>query len=227
MSISGAPRARAFARRTAGHTLRIVVLAATTLLVAGCTDILEATFGVLYDRTETGELKGKIIVQWIDQDKFEFLPDPAEPLVFKRRSGETITPARMFTDGGSVPPALRSLKSYSPWGYAPAFIIHDWLFVMAQCKLPGHDQFDVDKAATIMAEAMKTVMENPKFGGPKKLVHYSMYQAVRTQTARDYWNNGKCEVPATGGVRAATKSRSMAPSGATSSNLPRFTISFP
>lgn len=211
-------------RGSSAVALATAVVAALSL--TGCAEILETTFGALYDRTDVGELKGRIIVQWIEQDKFEFVPDPADPLIFKRRNGETIQPMRMFTDGGSVPPALRAIKSYSPWGYAPAFIVHDWLFVMKQCNLPGNDQYDVDKAATIMAEAMKTVMENPKFGGPKKLVHYSMYEAVRSRTAHDYWNSGKCDMPA-GRTRAATRGRAMAPAAPPRTDLPRFVISFP
>jgi len=214
-------------RRTPLRTISALAAAVcASLALAGCADLLEATFGALYDRTDTGELKGKIIVQWVDHDKFEFVPDPADPLIFRRRNGETIQPQRMFTDGGSVPPALRAIKSYSPWGYAPAFIVHDWLFVMKQCGIAGNDQFDVDKAATIMAEAMKTVMENPKFGGPKKLVHYSMYEAVRSRAAHDYWNSGKCDSPTTGQARTATKGRAMAPAS-TRTDLPRFVISFP
>jgi hypothetical protein len=170
--------------------LAAVVLAG--LLPTACTDLF---YGRHYDQTDTGELKGKLVVQWIDQDKFIFLPDQKIPLRFTRKNGEVIEPQRMYTDGGTIPPALRVIKSYSPWGYAPAFIVHDWLFVMKHCKVPGYEKYDLDKAATIMAEVMKTVMENPKYGGPNKLVHYSMYEAVRSQTAKDYWDMGTCETP--------------------------------
>ena len=41
---------------------------------------------------------------------------------------------------------------------------------MNHCKISGHEKYDVEKAAQVMAEVMKTVMENPKFGGPNILV---------------------------------------------------------
>jgi hypothetical protein len=49
-----------------------------------------------------GSLKGKLIVQWWEPDKFVFLPNKGDPLTFKRSDGETITRCRMFTDSGSI-----------------------------------------------------------------------------------------------------------------------------
>ena len=167
------------------NNLRRVAVLVMALFAAGCSDWH-------YESTDVGELKGKLIVEWIDQDTFLFLPDEAEPLTFVRSNKEVIKPQRMVTDGGSVPRALRVIKSYSPWGYAPAFIIHDWLYQMKHCKLPGHDKLSVDLAATIMSEVIKTIMENPKHGGKNSLIMYSMYQAVRTKTAQGYWETGKC-----------------------------------
>lgn len=34
----------------------------------------------------------------------------------------------MPTDGGNAPRALWWHKSYGPWAYTPAYIIHDWLY---------------------------------------------------------------------------------------------------
>jgi hypothetical protein len=204
--------------------LALVVVA---LSPSGCTDWF---YGRHYDATETGELKGKLVVEWIDQDKFLFLPDADNPLVFRRKNNEVIQPRRMYTDGGSIPSALRAIKSYSPWGYAPAFIVHDWLFVMHQCKVPGFENYDLDKAATIMSEVMKTVMENAKYGGPNKLVHYSMYEAVRSKTAQDYWDNGKCDTPGgpktLAGPESERKTRAMVAPAPSSEPRPRFVIEF-
>jgi hypothetical protein len=162
------------------------------LLIPSCDDVRSGWF---YDRTDTGTLKGRLIVEWVDQDKFIFQPDPQDPLTFTRKDNDVLRPQTMYTDGGSVPAPLRALKSYSPWGYAPAFIIHDWLFTMKHCKIAGFEKYDLDKAATILAEVMKTVMENPKYGGANKLVHYSMYEGVRSPTAKGYWDNGTCDTP--------------------------------
>ncbi len=172
--------------------LMALAVAGTTIALGGCLDQL---FGWHYDKTSTGDLKGTLRVTWIGNDSFLYEPDPANPLTFKRADGTVISPGPMYTDGGSIPTALRAIKGYSPWGYAPAFVIHDWLFVMKQCKLAGNEKYDLEAAATIMAEAMKTLMEKPQFGGPNKLLHYSMYEGVRSSTAKDYWDNGKCNTP--------------------------------
>lgn len=182
-------------------------LAAVALSLAGCSD-------VNYQQTSAGELKGKLVIEWINQDEFLFIPDPNAPLTFTRANKEVIKPEAMFTDGGTVPVALRAVKSYSPWGYAPAFIVHDWLFTIKQCKLMGHEKLTLDDSATILAEVLKTVMENPKFGGPNKLVHYSMYEAVRSNVAKDYWDNGKCTTLPR--VRSTTRSVTAPPAAAPS-----------
>ena len=100
--------------------------------------------------------------------------------------------------------------------------MHDWLFVMKQCKIAGYENYDLEKAATIMAEVMKTVMENPKYGGPNKLVHYSMYEAVRSKEAQDYWDNGKCDTPRGSEIGGRARERALVPldAGAGSGQLP-------
>lgn len=171
------------------------ILAAAALFLPAAIPGCDFGSSWFYDRTEVGSLKGRLVVEWIDQDKFIFLPDPQEPLTFVRKNKDVIRPERMYTDGGSIPTPLRVIKSYSPWGYAPAYIVHDWLFAMKHCKIAGFEAYDLDKAATVLAEVMKTVMENPKYGGPNKLVLYSIYEAVRTPVAKDYWDNGACDTP--------------------------------
>jgi hypothetical protein len=207
--------------------LKALVALAATLLVSGCDDIYT---GWLYDRTATGMLKGKLVVEWVDQDRFIFVPDAQEPLTFTRKNNEVVRPERMYTDGGSIPQALRALKSYSPWGYAPAFIIHDWLFVMKHCRIPGYEKYDAEIAATVMAEVMKTVMENPKYGGPNKLVHYSMYEGVRSKTAKDYWDNGACDTPSgpksVSGAAPRSTTRSAPAAAPGDPSRPRLVISF-
>jgi hypothetical protein len=212
-------------------SLKPLALAAA-LLIPSCDDLRS---GFFYDRTDTGELKGRLIVEWVDQDKFIFQPDAQDPLTFTRKDKDVLRPGLMYTDGGSVPPVLRALKSYSPWGYAPAFIIHDWLFAMKHCKIPGYEKYDLEKAATIMAEVMKTVMENPKYGGPNKLVHYSMYEGVRSPTAKEWWESGTCDTPsgpkseagpAVARPESARAGRMMARPAPADAARPRFVIQF-
>ena len=188
-------------------------IAAAALAAAG---YVYARHTIVYETTKVGTLKGKLQVEWIDQDTFLFVPDPVNPLVYMRGNKEVVQPGMMRTDFGSVPVAMRALKSYSPWGYAPAFLIHDWLFVMKHCKLPGYEKLDLDVSATIMAEILKTMMESKRFGEPNTLVHYSMYQAVRTSTARDYWDKGTCQPAQEGANKADQQARSAGASRAPS-----------
>jgi Protein of unknown function (DUF1353) len=207
-------------------SLKTLVVAAV-LLIPSCDDLRS---GFFYDRTDTGTLKGRLIVEWIDQDKFIFEPDPKDPLTFTRKDKEVIQPQTMYTDGGSIPAPLRALKSYSPWGYAPAYIIHDWLFAMKHCKVPGFEKYDLEKAATILAEVMKTVMENPKYGGPNKLVHYSIYEGVRSPTAQKYWDAGTCDTPSgpksMAGPDTARAGRAMVKPPPSDASRLRFVIQF-
>lgn len=154
--------------------------------IAGCAS-------VHYTRVETGELRGKLIVQWISPDEFIFLPDPADPLTFKRPNGDVIVPGKMYTDGGSIPRPLWALRSYSPWGYAPGFIVHDWLFDMHHCRLPGHEKYTNSDAAMVLSEIMKTMMVETK--EPNAFVLYTIYEAVRSPIAQNLWDHGECKQP--------------------------------
>ena len=166
------------------------------LLLSGCASSH-------YKRTQPGELSGRVIVEWRKPNLFTYRPDPKEPLVFVRKGGEGIKPELMSTDGGSIPRPFWVLKNYSPWGYGPAFIVHDWLFHMKNCKLPGYEKYSVEEAATIMSEVMKTMMETPDFNYGSKTTVYLMYQAVQTQPARDAWNEGPCVTPEVGLLEVA------------------------
>jgi len=164
------------------HALVLLVL---VLLSAGCASMH-------YNKTKAGTLKGKLLVQWIDHDKFIFIPDERTPLTFTRHDQTVITPGKMYTDGGSIPRPLWALRSYSPWGYAPAFIVHDWLFFTKYCKKPGYEKYTVHEAALVLSEVMKTMMEKE---GANKLALYSIYEAVNSPIAENLWETGKCLEP--------------------------------
>jgi hypothetical protein len=166
----------------------ILVIVTTFFLLTGC-----ASYH--YSKVKTGELHGKLIVQWYDYDEFIFLPDQTNPLTFVRHNSKQITPGKMYTNGGSIPRPLWAIRGYSPMGYAPAFIIHDWLFVMRHCKLPGYEAYDLEKTALIMSEVMKTLMEDPDYGEKSEIVLYSMYEAVRSPIAENIWEKGECKIP--------------------------------
>ena len=170
------------------NQVRPWILVLIVILTSGCA-------ARHYERTQVGQLNGRIIVEWRKPDLFAYRPDAKQPLSFVRRRGQEIKPELMFTDGGSIPRPLWVLRNYSPWGYGPAFIVHDWLFHMQNCKLPGYEKYSVEEAATIMSEVMKTMMESPGFDYGSKTTVYLMYQAVQTQPARDAWSDGRCVTP--------------------------------
>lgn len=121
-------------------------------------------------------------------------PSTQDPLTFERSGNRgSIQPGEMWTDGGSIPRTFWVFKHYSPWGYGPAFIIHDWLFHMQDCELPGYDKYTIEVAATVMSEVMKTLMEEPAFNFGSKNSLYFMYKAVQSPAAVQAWEDKECE----------------------------------
>jgi len=173
---------------TKSRPFAIVVLLVCVVFTTGCASLH-------YKKINSGTLKGKLLVQWIDYDKFIFTPSKNDPLVFIRYNQKEIKPGKMYTDGGSIPRALWVLKSYSPWGYAPAYIIHDWLFEMKHCGLQGNEEYDHKIAANVLAEVVKTLMEDSRYGGENKLVLYTLHKAVSSDIAKSLWYNGTCDIP--------------------------------
>lgn len=149
-----------------------------------------------YKSIKTGRLKegGKFTVEWKKPNKFLYVPDKEHPITFTRSDkSEIVLIESFYTDGGSIPRAFWALKNYSPWGYAPAFIIHDWLFRMQNCQKPGWEKYSIKDAALIMSEVMKTMMESPDFNYGDETTVYLMYLAVQTEPAQTAWKNRECK----------------------------------
>ena len=79
-------------------------------------------------------LKGNLLVQWNDEKRFIYVTDSTNPLRFQTADGREIKPGRMYTDGGSIPRVFWAFPGFSPWGYAPAYVLHDWLFHQHRCQ---------------------------------------------------------------------------------------------
>jgi hypothetical protein len=92
---------------------------ACVLVLSGC-----STF--FYDNIPRGNLTGNILLNWKGNDAFVYYPDSEKPLTFVRFNNEKIKPRKMVTDGGSIPRPLWIFRSYSPWGYAPAYIMSNY-----------------------------------------------------------------------------------------------------
>jgi hypothetical protein len=169
---------------------RILAIILLGALLAGCATLH-------YKRTQVGQLSGKVIVQWYRPDLFIYWPDTTDPLTFMRKNGDRLEPENMYTDGGSIPRVFWVLRNYSPWGYGPAFVVHDWLYHVRNCGLVGHKEYTytLKDAATVMSEIMKTLMESPRFPYGSKTSMYLMYEAVQTAPAREAWEHGECKKP--------------------------------
>jgi hypothetical protein len=117
------------------HT-KIARIVALALMLTGC-------ITADYLRTPAGHFKGSVFVMWVGEGNeygdgnFVFVPDPRDRLRFTRHNpqshGAVIEPGIMYTDAGSIPKIAQVFKGFSPWGYAPAYMIHDWLFVGRHC----------------------------------------------------------------------------------------------
>src|ERR1044071_6767750 len=170
------------------HSMVTMFLAAVMALLTGCSSIY-------YSQVKEGKLSGRLIVEWIDADYFIFVPDTDRPLTFSRYNRDVIVPERMFTDGGSIPRAFWGIRNYSPWGYGPAFIVHDWLFEMKRCRHSGYERYSFEDTADILAEVIKTLMTDPKHGVEDKFTLYAISEAVRSPLARAIWEDSKCNPP--------------------------------
>ena len=162
----------------------IIVCVLLTVLAACASPYLEAGLG---------RINRPIDVVWAGADKFIYVPGPpGRNFGFETaQTGRIIEPGLMYTDGGSIPRIAQIFRPFSPWGYGPAYIVHDWIFYGRYCEL---DAADVDPAyedykrfadvngdprrpntpyyhrisfhgsAQVLAEVIKTIEDNQQVG---------------------------------------------------------------
>lgn len=186
--------------------LRRARMGAFTLLAglpAGCAS-------VNYHALEPGFFTGALFVMWVDEGghsgdgTFLFVPDPGNPLTFHRHAttspGAVVRPAMMYTDGGSIPKVAQMFNGLSPWGYAPAYMIHDWLFTARHCLLDGTpderhlalSDVSFEESAAILGEAIRTLVASGQVK-PNDLAGWTITRAVETLVARNLWDKpGAC-----------------------------------
>jgi hypothetical protein len=116
-----------------------------------------------------GVISSRPCIEWKQPDKFVYVRGKNPDFSFKRTNGEVIKPGSIETDGGSIPRILWSQKDFSPWTYAPAYLVHDWMYEAHRRKVPaGTDAngnaifYTKEQADWIMAEIIKAQMENPE-----------------------------------------------------------------
>jgi hypothetical protein len=136
---------------------------------------------------------------------FLYIPDPKDPLTFYRPSGarggpERVRPDMMYTDGGSIPKIAQLFRGLSPWGYAPAYMIHDWMFVARHCIVDGvnDERFnalrdvDFEMSAQILGEAIHTLVETNRVQR-NDIAESAITSAVASFVARRMWDaQGAC-----------------------------------
>jgi hypothetical protein len=110
-----------------------------------------------------------------------------------------IVPETMYTDGGSVPQILWGIPGLSPWALGPAYIIHDWIFLVHRCSLPAPPEVKAitfEQSAQILAEVGKSLVEA---GLIKDNRLEEIVWAVRTKYALSLWERPptprECETP--------------------------------
>ena len=154
----------------------------TAVFAAGCASF--TTYG-------DGVLKGHVLIRWDRQDKFIFIPDAKDLFSFRPSfftGKDDIVPGLMYTDGGSVPQILWGIPGLSPWALGPAYIIHDWIFLVHRCNLPAPPEVKAitfPQSAQILAEVGKALVD-------AKLIKDNRLEeivwAVRTRYAESLWN---------------------------------------
>lgn len=125
---------------------------------------------VFYNEVDgSGVILGRPRIDWVKPEKFVYDRENNDRFAFIRHNGEVIVPGTIETDGGSVPRALWNRRGFTPWTYAPAYLIHDWLYEAHRRGAPGGEAQDgtplyytKEQADWIMAEVIKTQMEHPE-----------------------------------------------------------------
>lgn len=157
-----------------------------------------------YARIPTGEVAGRLTIEWVGPDQFIYRPDAQRPFYFKRANGEVIQPRSIYTDGGSIPRALWAFRGYSPWAFGSAYVAHDWLFSAHHCGYAEAQHHTVYTSADVLSECIKTLMENDwklaqkenrseSLRNPSLL--FTIDRAVRSKVALNLWDNGQCQKP--------------------------------
>ena len=142
---------------------------------------LSACGQVDYQNVDAGTFSGNLLVMWLGEGsssagdgKFLFVPNTNDPLTFTWTDGKgrerSIRPQMMYTDGGSIPRIGQVFNGFGPWGYAPAYMVHDWLYVARHCNV---DQTPTPAEATVADIAFDEDVQG-----------VALYRSQRIQIAR-------------------------------------------
>lgn len=183
--------------------LRRIGALALCLALGGCAS-------VRYDPDTPSYFTGSLLVIWIDEGgssgdgTFLFVPNPRDMLTIHRNvpegRGRTIQPGLMYTDGGSIPKIAQIFNGLSPWGYAPAYMVHDWVFTARHCLVDGDDSpkynqirdVDFEESARILNDAISALI-NQQQVRRNDIAVAAITTAVDSIIARAIWDErGAC-----------------------------------
>ena len=186
--------------------MRFAKAAIAALLLA----VMSGCASVDFRDVPAGTFTGNVFVMWVGEGnasgdgRFLFVPDPRSPLTFRRKDisgpGAVIQPGIMYTDGGSIPRIAQIFNGLSPWGYAPAYIVHDWLFLAHHCLTDGDvdprfqpvASVDFDVSARILAEAIHALVASRRVK-PNDIAGQAITSGVDSIVARQLWDQrGAC-----------------------------------
>lgn len=163
------------------------------LLLAACTP-------VRVDELPQGRFSGEVVVVWVAEDRFVYAPVPGNGLRFRRADGTVVEPDMMYTDGGSIPRLVQLFDGFSPWGYGPVYVVHDWLFVARACageqadnpRVTGALALDFRDSFIIVGEMIRT-LEETQIVPRRDFSPTAITSAVGGPISRRAWNQpGSC-----------------------------------
>ena len=180
---------------------RFIVISFIIALLAACG-------AISYDSVGAGRFKGTVIVAWVDDGsealgdgRFVYIPtDFTFDTTLSNGKPITLTPGMIFTDGGSIPRAAQLFRGFSPWGYAPAYIVHDWLFVARRCVLDNEatsnemivEDLVFEDSSWLIASAIKTLIDTKRVRA-NDVAPRVITGAVGSPIAAARWNaTGEC-----------------------------------
>lgn len=173
--------------------------------------LLPACTVIDYGAAPAGRFEGAVFVMWVGEGegqlgdgRFVYVPVPGQELTFHRARPdatlEVIRPGRMYTDGGSIPRVVQPFRGFNPWGYAPAYMVHDWLFVARKCLNDGAATeaeqavagMSFRESAEVLAEAIKTLIAERRVS-PNDVAPQAISSATATPVAQRFWEaEGTC-----------------------------------
>ena len=173
---------------------------------------LSACGQVDYQNVDAGTFRGNLLVMWLGEGsssagdgKFLFVPNTNDPLTFTWTDGKgrerSIRPQMMYTDGGSIPKIGQVFNGFGPWGYAPAYMVHDWLYVARHCNVdqtPTPAEATVadiafDDSAVILAASIKALIAAGRVK-QNDFAASTISGAVAGPIARNLWDKpGLCQ----------------------------------